>query len=205
MQGQGFQAKGSFGIPEKALEDLEKSKQKQATEEPAKESQAEPPVAAPPTTKESQAEADLTEEFLRLKAKYEKELGAEITEEDIRDCIFKGRTTKEVTLVAGKIKLKGEFRTVLTSEIQEIDTKLASFLKNPLYTEEGVNNERAILYLTYGWMTANGRSLGNTPDERRTTINNMNMATVQQASTAWILFNHLINFAMSEDKFLKKS
>lgn len=210
-----FKPRGSFGIPpemQKKVSEMEQ--QKYAREQEA----ANPQKTSAPTTeiaeaytaeKQAEAEAERQEaETLtkvdRLKKALEEELGVSISEEDIRNYIFKGVLRKEI-MVVRSIGIKATFQTLNTAQMQEIDKKMSVIRAGSDYTSTGIGNENSILTLSYGWLEAAGKSLGATPAEREVHIRQMAALFVEQASEAFTNYNVLVKIALQDKGLVKKS
>ena len=141
---------------------------------------------------------------LELKKEYENVLGVKITSDDVHSYIFRGRITKkDVVIVPGY--LNGTYRTHVPQEIEIIDQKMAAFRDKGRFTPEGLENHKALLLLSYVWMEAGGRSLGDTPEARLKTINQMGSLVADRASATWQGLNFLISYALNEKDFVKNS
>jgi hypothetical protein len=225
MEGRdGFQAKGSFGIPEGIKKQIEQQKNAppvpqdggvEARIAPQVPNQGQTSPAAPEAVA---AAAAATKEFeerkakdraqmLEIKSAYEENLGIKIDEEDVRDYIFKGRVAKEVTIIPGY--MKGTLQTLTTKESGTIDEQMAKVQLSMKLTPQGYDNERAIYTLSYAWTHAQNknemRMLGTKPEEREETIRGMGGHTVDLACEANVQLNWLLKYAMREKGFLKKS
>lgn len=228
MQGQGFNPQGSFGMPkhlQKQVINRAQARKPSAPEEAdLLEETAKPAdtITDAPITAKSEQTADIVPDKVepkadpekkekelmaareRLKKNYEKHLEIVITEEDIKNYIFRGRMVKkDVTILTGV--LKGTFRTHTPREIDEIDQQLAEVRNAGKNTVDGIANQEALRVLSYVWMEADGRSLGDTPEKRLETIKDMGSQVADRASDAWNGINFLLNYALNEKAFLKKS
>lgn len=215
-----FKAQGSFGIPQGAQRQMEEARKRVAKKidgepeaPPAIPQQAQeiPPegtqAKAPPTEKEveEQAKKAQEKEFLKAKAALEEELEITITPDDIKDYIFKGRMTKKIHIVKGA--LEGTFQTLNPDEVQKIDELVADFRSSGKNTQEGYDNERAMVTLSYAWLAANDRPISakNDPEIRKKYIKTMGAHIVDLAVTKHRDFNTLIRLALREQAFVKKS
>jgi hypothetical protein len=216
MQGTtGARPQGSFGIPPQMQQDLEEQRRRAAQAKPAErpvmaaEVPIVPAVALPEApevvkTKEDE-EAKQEEEFKRLKASIEKRLETTITAEDIKEYIFKGALTKEVSVIPGILKCA--FRTLTPTEYFEIDKREATFRDEGKFTVDGISNHRAIVTLSYAWIAADGKpiSSANDPLIREKHIRKLGAHVVDFATAANQNFNDLLKLTLQEKAFLKKS
>jgi hypothetical protein len=160
------------------------------------------------TSEEAKKKAEQDEKILKIKADCEEALQIKITEEDARACIFKGRLIKDIVVLnSGEKPFKGTFRTLTPKELKEVDQKVAKFQTDTenSFTNQGLKDEAAMILLSYCWMAADGRPLGGTPEERRTTLDQMSAHLVGYATTAWNNFDILVQLALNNGKFIKKS
>ena len=221
----GFNARGSFGIPEhmkKQLEAQQRTAPKGAESEEASaeeftqaaQAAAEAPKAEQDATQTPPAsENDKQKDIDTLRAFWEDRLGIKITERDIRDYIFKGRLIKDnIEAVPGY--MKATFQSMNPEELGAVDQKMAEFRENKKFTPDGLTNENALQVLSYGWIKAaeieedsvkSAKSLGNTPEERYKTIQKISALAVQEVIEAWDGFNVLLKIALREKRLLKKS
>jgi hypothetical protein len=227
-----FKAQGSFGIPEHVKREMEAVRKRvPAAEAEAKATQPHHPRApapekvnepeptptqelskelAPEEAKQKTAEETEYEELVKRKNYWEKQLEIEITGEDLQDYLFKGRIIKDgIYLTSYKVKgAEKDFRVKLQSlnpnDSTEIDEKMAAFRDKGKYTAAGIDNEQALVTLSYGLLAADGRPLGKTPDERYKNICQFGGLTVNMLASAWKGFNYLLDYALQEKKLLKK-
>lgn len=221
MEPTGFKSRGSFGIPDHLKKQMEESVRTQPRKE---EPRPAPPIPEPaPEPKAEVAEplsdpsADSEDEDKKLKARerrqllrtrdfWEDELEVKLTADDIRQYIFKGRLIKDVTVVAAEdVSLKVTLQTNTPADMNEIDERVASFRDKGKFTPDGLSNEYALWVLAYGWVKAEGRSLGATPEERYKNISQMGGELVNQVRDAWNGLNFLLRFKLKEKSLLKKS
>jgi hypothetical protein len=170
--------------------------------------EATPPLlAADPEAakKDEKAEVDRAAEFAKVRKDLEEELETTITEADIKDYIFKGRLTKEVTIFPGH--LRATFQTLDAVEFMEVDKRKATYVADTTFTSDGVANHQAIITLSYAWVAANGKPLAanGEAEKREKFIRRMGAITIDAASTKFRELNTLINLALNEKKFVKKS
>jgi hypothetical protein len=151
---------------------------------------------------EAEGEKKRIEEFTKLKEGCEKELGCTLTENDLRDLLYKGALVKQITIFP-KL-MDAEFRVLSTKEFSAVDQAVAQIELEGKHTREGVGDEKAKLLLSYGWLTAGGRPLGGTAEERLKTINEMPTLSVVEASKKWNVFDLLVRLSLGEGSYLKK-
>jgi hypothetical protein len=212
MEPTGFRAKGSFGVPSEMIKDMEaRRRQQEAAPPPAHPKAPPPPVVAEAETPEPEApeakkagEPSKEEQYVTLRKNLEERLDTTITPEDIKEYIFKGVLSKEVTIVPGL--LKGTFRTLTPTEIMEIDKREASFRDEGKYTIDGVSNQRALVTLSYSWVAAAGKPLSgqNEPAVREKHIRRLGVHIVDAAVSANTDFNALVRLVLQERAFVKK-
>lgn len=212
-----FKPQGSFGMPENMKKSMESSRKNMV--EAAQRAQAKvegpqaPPPVPPPTTVEAApvkpelaepTQAEKEEQFLALKKAYEESLQTTITEDDVKDYIFKGRLTKEVNIITGVVK--GTFQTLTPDEHMEIDARTAEYRENSKYTSEGVSNQSSLVRLSYLWLAANGKPLSasNDPKTREKFIRKMGTHLVDAASVKYNELDMLLKLALKEKDFVKK-
>ena len=209
----GFNAKGSFGIPEQLKKQMAAANAVAAEQRP--DAQPEDKVASPQTEPVAAAAEEKSEDqkdIETLKKYWEGRLAIQITEKDVRDSIFKGRLLKDgVDAVTGFMKVT--FQSLTVEEYNQIDQKLAEFRASSRHTEEGAANEMALRVLSFGWVRAaevedgqakTYRALGNTPEERYGNILKMSAGTIQEVIEAWKGFEILVRLATRERRLLKK-
>lgn len=209
---EGFKAKGSFGIPENVKQQMETARARapEAAKAPeAVQARSAPEVEAPEQEKKSSGQDQLEE----LKKVYETTYKIQLTEDDVRDYIFKGRLIKKDVEIAPGY-LKGTFYSHTPAEYAEVDKHMAAFMKAGDFTSEGASNEKAIVVLSYSWRDAapiegdvvgSYRSLGATPQDRRKAICEMGAHIIDLASEANTALNFLLKYALREKGFVKKS
>lgn len=218
MEATGFKSRGSFGVPPEMQRDLEEARRKAETKEPAPAqphaanrpgTPADAPAAAPqPTDKEKakeKAEDDQEAKYRELKESIEKRIEASITPEDIKEYIFKGSLTKEVSVIPGVLKCA--FKTLTPTEYFEIDKREAGFRDEGKFTLDGITNQRALVTLSYAWIAADGKPLSaqSDPAVREKHIRKLGAHVVEFAVSANQDFNTLLKLVMQEKAFLKKS
>jgi len=213
---EGFKAQGSFGIPstlQKQMDEARRANLKKKTEE-APQNDAPPVAAAQPAPAsaapaEQAPEVDPTkaqqEKFEKIKSALEQSLDTKITEEDIKEYIFKGRIVKDVQIIPGI--LKGSFQTLTTTQYMEIDERVAEMRSRGKNTQEGYDNDKAIINLSFSWIAADGRPLSSKDDPkiREKYIRSMGAHLVDCATAAMNDFNTLVRLTLQEKNFVKKS
>lgn len=228
---EGVKPRGSFGVPEQMKKDLEAARmraaqtQAQATSEPPKPPEEpvdprwQPPPEAPsqieekvtlkaPEEKSSDqlSADDLETMYLKQREELEKSLDTKITEEDVKEYVFKGRLAKDIEVLPGIIRCV--FQTLSAEDVQEIDRQVADIAEqNKKATPDGLENERAMLNLAYSWVSAAGKPLAanSDPAKRRATIRRMGAHLVDAAIKSLREYNLLLRLVMREKQFLKKS
>jgi hypothetical protein len=217
---------GSFGIPEhirKQMEDTQRAKASKDKEEPPQLPEPEEksakaaPVMEPKAAKDSEdtaSEADDKEKLLKTIHFWEDQLEIKISPKDIQDYIFKGRLVKEGVFIAAYPDEKTpdsykDFRVTFQShtpaDLSEIDEKMAAYRERGKFTAEGLENERSLHMLSYVLLSADGRSMGKTPDERYKNVKNFGGMIVSLIAEAWDGFNLLVRYSLREKKLFKKS
>jgi len=224
MEGTGFKSRGSFGIPEQVIRQMEEARRQKKEEEaevaPVQKSSYPPPQAAPeasstpPPVKELSVDESDQKEILKAKRFWEDQLEISLTPKDIRDYIFKGRLIKDGIFVASIPDEKDpekcvDFRVTFQSDTpedsSEIDEKMATYRDKGKYTAEGIANENAILVLSCALLSADGRPLGKTSEERYKNIKKFGNDLVNLIVEAWSGYKLLLRLALREKKLLKKS
>lgn len=215
-----FKSKGSFGIPEQMQRDLEASRKKPAGPPEAPVGDAVPvndprwvppgseelKVAEPVKTSEELTAAERERIFIQERAKLEESLETKITEEDIKDYIFRGRLAKEIAVIPGI--MKSVFQTLNGDEAQDIDNRVALIIDgDKKLTGPGLDNERSILNLSYSWVSAAGKPLAvnNDPKKREVYIRKMGTHLLDAAAAKLGEFNLLVKLTLREKSFIKKS
>lgn len=200
--------RGSFVNPQEIKKHMEEAMTATVTK------MAEPKEVNPPveekkeevSTEENKQQAQL----LQMKKAYEEELGIIVTEDDIRDYIFKGRLVKSgIKIIPGY--MNGSFQTLNASESCMIDEHMASYRDKGKFTPDGLDNERALTILAHTWKSAQKdgdepyRSLGETVEARDKQIRVMGAHVIDAASYANTGFNFLLKYGLREKNILKKS
>jgi hypothetical protein len=222
MEGTGFKSRGSFGIPEPVMRQMEESRRQQKEEEaeaaPVQKASYPPPQGSPEAPPSPPKEATPEEkdqlELLKTKRFWEEQLEVTLTPKDIRDYIFKGRLIKDGVFVASIpdekdpekcVDFKVTFQSDTPADSAEIDEKMAAYRDKGKYTAEGIANENALLVLSCGLLSADGRPLGKTPEERYKNIKNFGNELVNLIVESWTGFKLLLKISLREKKLLKKS
>ena len=213
---------GSFGMPPEMAKQIEESRKNMAEraklqqgprapkEVPLQPDDVQPPQPSfvPQAGVEPEAPIILPEgrqvQIKKLREELEKALGIEITAEDLKEYVFKGRLSKEIELVPDV--LKAVFQTLTPDEFMEIDIKTAELRAGNQHTSDGIANSVAILNLSYAWTHANGRMLSpkNEPKKRESYIVKMGAHVVDIASVKLNEFNTLIRVILQDKTFTKK-
>lgn len=219
----GFNAQGSFGVPQHLVPRQPSVDTKPATpptdSDPDRLLSKPAPAVASSAAPSAQPEATPTDpespkdEIESLRRFWEDRLKISITERDIRDYIFKGRLVKDnVEVIPGY--MLATFQSLNPEELSAVDQKMALFRESVKFTTDGLNNENALQVLAYGWLKSaevdeSGvkpmKSMGNTPEERYKTVTKISALAVQEAIEAWDGFNVLLKIALRERRLLKKS
>jgi hypothetical protein len=206
---------GSFGMPEhlkKQMEEHHRAKVNPPKEEPAAATVA-PPTPDAPETEEAKKARENQENMKKAKQFWEEQLEVRITSKDIQDYIFKGRLTKEEVYIASIpddkdpekfTDFKVTFQSHTPGDLSEIDEKMAEYRNKAKWTADGLENEKSLLTLSYVLMSADGRSLGKTPDERYKNIKNLSGGIVSLIAEAWDGLQLLIRYALRQKKLLKR-
>jgi hypothetical protein len=158
----------------------------------------------------SQAETDETAKAVTDRAaqiklwrdEIEKDLDVRLTEENLKTYLFKGQLVLEVNLVPGI--MKGVLQTLRIVDLQEVDERMAAIRDQAKFTAKGLENEEAIIALSYAWTHVDGRPLGATPEEREERIRKMGTLFIERASSARIQMDTLVRLALQEKGLLKK-
>ena len=207
MQPSNPQPRGSFSKPPELLKNIEAHdatrKPIKPTEQaaPAEEEKESVAATAEPTT-QVDPEAERSKRIKEYKTQMEKDLDVTISDEDIKNYILKGRIAKEVSLVNGI--MKGTMQTLRIEDLQEIDARMADIRENSKLTSKGIENEEAIIALSYAWTHADGKDLGKTAQDREAKIRKMGSLFIERASGARVSFDTLIRLVMQERDLLKK-
>jgi hypothetical protein len=208
---EGFNARGSFGVPEHIKKQLEQS----ARPKPEVVASPPQPEVAPPTaviTPEQKEDDKKQMDLAALREHWEKRLSIKLTEKDIHNYIFKGKLIKEDIEIIPDV-MKVVFQSVTAAELAEIDQSMAEFREGHKWTTDGLSNENALRVLSYGWIKTveiedgvakPARLMGNTHSDRYKTISQISALAVQEVIEAWDVFNILIKIALREKRILKK-
>lgn len=200
-----MQPRGSFAKPPQLAKSIEEHEVKRGMQEDSPKEDPTVKAGDAAETAEQVAEreaSDLRAKTLQWRKEIETSLNIEVTEANIRDYVFKGTLSKEVTIVPGI--LKGTLRTITGAELQAIDEKMAKVRDLGKFTPKGLENEEAIFTLSCSWTHADGRELGKTPEDREVKIRQMGMLVLEQASTARTNFDTLIRLIIRDQQLLKK-
>jgi hypothetical protein len=212
---------GSFGVPahiKKHIEDTQARKEAAASAPAPAKGEAAPPKMGEDQTAVDEKNADEKEreEFLKLKANYEKRLGVAITEDVVTEYLFRGRMTiNNVTIIPGKAT--GTFRTLLTEDHDSIAERVALF--RVAYTKDNgtapdatvVANEHAKWTLAYTWLSFENEARkmgGRFPEkveDRYKEIKTISTHLMEKAIETWNNLELLIRFSLEEERFVKKS
>lgn len=212
----GFRAKGSFGIPQEMQKDLEDARRKSEAAKPPAHPAAEAPqepVMAPEPSPEEPVDpkipkpltaAEKQAEYVKFKTELEEDLETTLTVEDIKEYVFRGRITKEVSAIPGVLKCT--FQTLNPSEHLEIDKRVAEYQTEGAYTSEGIANQRSLVTLSYVWLAANGKPLSakNEPPKREDAVRKCGVDVVDSVAKAYQKFKTLVTVVMQEKSFIKK-
>lgn len=223
----GFKSRGSIGVPPEIQKQLNEARTDMArrgtrpAQPPPHPSQVHPAAAAPeapvvpqvepppppasPETEKAKAEEEQRKKFQEVKAQLEQSLGLVIEPDDIKDYVFKGRLTKDVQIIPGV--LKATFQTQNPTEFMEIDEKMANLRNEMKFTPEGLDNQKAILNLSYSWVAANDKPLSakSDPVVRENYIRKMGNHIVDVAAQKLTELNMLLRMTLQEKTFIKKS
>lgn len=200
-----YQQRGSFSKPDPVIP------KQQAKPQPAEEVEATENAAPESTTQNTtvseedsikKAIEDREKQIKNYIAEISKDLGVEMNNEDIRNYILKGRISKEVVLVTGI--MKGTLQTLRIEDLQSIDERMAVIRDQSKFTPKGLENEEAIIVLSYSWTHADGKSLGENPESREAKIRKMGSLFVERASSARVSFDTLVRLVMQERGLVKK-
>ena len=219
-----FKPKGSFGVPEAMKRDLEAQRRRPQPEpqQAAVPADAQPQPAAPADARwvpptpadlkpedakkiDEMSDEDRQTMYIEERGSLEKSLDTKIEEADIKEYIFKGRLSKEVTVVPGVMRCV--FQTLTAEETMAIDSRLAELIDGPKkHTGEGIDNERTILNLCYSWVSAGGKPLAanNDPAKREGYIRKMGAHTLDLAANQLKKFNLLLRIVLREKEYIKK-
>lgn len=171
------------------------------TAEPAVVSVTAQPTSAPAADAPEERQ-DRTAQIKAWKEEIEKDLDVTLTEENLKNYLFKGQMSLDVSLVPGI--MRGAVQTLRIDDLQEIDARMAEVRDQAKFTSKGLENEEAIIALSYAWTHADGKPLGTTPAERETRIRKMGTLFIERASSARIQVDTLIRLALQEKGLLKK-
>jgi hypothetical protein len=199
-----YQPRGSFTKPDPVAP---KAQAKAQAEEEKDTPAASEEVAAKPLSSadEDAVKKALEEREKQIKgyiAEISKDLGITLDNDDIKNYILKGKISKEVILVTGV--MKGTLQTLRIEDLQNIDLRMASIRDESKFTPKGLENEEAIIVLSYAWTHADGKSLGETPESRESKIRKMGSLFVERASSARVSFDTLVRLVMQERGLVKK-
>jgi len=173
-----------------------------------------PPESAPPVVNEAtpvektseekvaDAQAERRAQLAAYKTELEAEIGVEITEEDIKRYLFKGALSKVIEIVPGL--MKGSFQTLSIGDLQKIDVRMAKIRDEAEHTPRGLENEEAVIALSYAWTHAEDRPLGDDATSREKKIRLMGSLFIERASSARVKFDTLLKIVMGERGLLKK-
>ena len=202
--------KGSFGMPDDVLKAVNESKAKARGEESKKQSYAdsesipeETPEATPEATPEvaaSTSQKEKTDD--EVAEEIRKDLGIEITEDDMWQFLFKGQLTKPgVEIVPGK--MVATFKTINMNQTQAIDERLADILEKKLL-DAGFRNLQTRHVLSEGIASLNKPSspekpLGKNSSEVFTALGNLPTLLVEKISQKWNRFVWLVNYEVNKN------
>jgi hypothetical protein len=162
-------------------------------------------TSAPATSEEDRIQKELDErqkQITKFREEIEQELEFNLNSQDIKDYLFKGRLSKEMVLVPNL--MKGVITTLKAADLQEIDLRMSQIKNEAKFTSSGLENENAIVTLSYAWTHADGKSLGADSDEREKRIRQMGALFVERAARARMNFDTLLRLMMQEKDILKK-
>lgn len=129
-------------------------------------------------------------------------LGIELTDDDVSEYLFKGYLAKEITLTHGK---KGMFKTLLPKESYDIENKVTERFKGGDATHNQYNNYHALMNLSYGWVSFDGVSFGDTPAKRQDRLeSSVGVHLLDIASKKWSLFNRAVSAMLEDPEVIKK-
>jgi hypothetical protein len=130
-----------------------------------------------------------------------KALGIELTQDDISEYFFKGYIVKELELAHGK---KGIFKTLLSNELDELDTKMTERFKDQDASQGQWENIRAITGLSYGWIKFDGVKFGETADSRfEYLMGKVGPHLIDIASKKWNLLNRAVQAMLEDPEVIK--
>lgn len=202
-----MQPRGSFGKPAELVKNIEKheaTRQPINTPDASKESQSNESAASSQAEKpvEKNPEAEIANTIKKYIDDISKELNIKMSEDDLRNYILKGKLTKEVTIIPGLIM--GTFQTLRISDLQDIDKRMAQVRDASDLTSKGIENEEALIALSFAWTHADGKALGASPEDREKKIRQMGALFIEKASTARINYDTLVRLSMQERGLVKK-
>lgn len=211
--------RGSFGLPDdllKAINDVERKKRSVQEPEPTNdveeivEQEAEKPVKSVKITG-GDVNAELTEEEKKAKIEevineIKKDLGVEITEDDVWSMLFNNEIIKRgITVIPGK--MSATFRTISLDDTNEVDSKMASELKIDRL-ENGYKNINTQYILSQGLIELGKpgqlKPLGETAEERFKAIGKMSALVVEKLGRKWNEFVFLVDETLKEEMESKK-
>jgi hypothetical protein len=199
------QVRGSFSKPESLKKAVAEHEVATRSESPAEPKEL-------PTSEEPKKQADsrYAEDLLEserqkgvdlFKDMCKQDLDLVIEDEDLRKYLFKGTLSKEMKI--NKL-MKGTFQSLRTSDLQEIDKRMAKIRSESKFTSQGISNEEAVINLAFAWTHADGKPLGENPEDREKKIRQMGSSFVASASEARINFETLIKIALHSIDSVKK-
>ena len=192
--------RGSFGLPPEMAKQIEEARRKpELPPEPVAVSTPEVPEA------EKSEETKREEEYKRVRKDLVASLGFELTSEDLKTYIFKGRLQKDVVLIPDVASCT--LKTTTPKDAAAIDEKLAAFRDLGKFTARGLENEEALLTLSYCLIALNGKPLAATedPDKRLENIRNMGDHFVDMIFGKLRELSTLLRLTLQEKQILKKS
>lgn len=207
-----MQPRGSFSKPADLTKKIE---QHEATRGPVPQAATPPPTAAEapaetapvaqktPEQLEEEAVAAAKEKRTRWIKEIEEELGIELSDADIRNYIFRGQISKDIEVVKGMMTVK--LKTLRGEELQEIDSRMAKIRDDGKHTARGLENEEAMVTLSYAWTHADGKELGLTPADREPKIRKMGAMFLERTANARQALDTLLRLVLQDRDAVKKS
>lgn len=224
-----MKGKGSFGIPEEMMEQINESKRRakeseSVNSEETKKEEAEyyDSESIPEDDQETQTDTPekkdgfksaLTEQAKRdkedaqLAEHIEKESGINITEDDMWAFIIKGNLTKkDVPIFPGK--LHASFKTLTLKEDREIHESLGSLVDSKIL-ESGFKNVNTKLILSKGLVELGKpgalKSIGSNSKEREEELDKMSTLLIERIAQKWNNFTFLVEHKAKQEMKEKKS
>lgn len=197
---------GSFGIGEDIMDAVNKSKAKAKAEDEQPEKKAAYDSESIPEVEEDSGPKDEGKKVSNdpnpeeIAKTIRKDLGIEITENDLWNFLFKGALEKKgITIVPGM--MYATFKTVTMKQTLEVDEKLSEYLEKKLM-ESSFRNVQTVLMLSQGVIelgkTAEAlKSLGDSAEVREAALEKMPSLLVEKLSKKWNSFVYLLNYEVT--------